>query len=99
MLPVMLSVDVRGIAPLQLKLIVSLALSVLAWATSACNWLSLLQFETVMVVAACAGSAGAPATPNAKNAIIRTTGNRSHRLITTTPFLDSQNASPATGSL
>ena len=53
MLPEIVSVLVRGIAPLQAKVMVSPALSLLAVLTSACSWLSLLQFVTVRVVAAC----------------------------------------------
>src|SRR5437588_5745316 len=60
MLPVILRVLVSLISPLQAKVMTSPALSLLACATSACNWLSELQLVTVNVLRAWAGRTETP---------------------------------------
>src|SRR5437763_15912292 len=60
MLPEIVSVLVMTISALQLKVMTSLALSLLAVLTSACSWLSFLQLVTVRVVCACAGRVSPP---------------------------------------
>src|SRR6266550_9518658 len=57
MRPEMLSVLVSLRSPLQAKVMTSPALSLLAWATSACSWASELQSLTERVLWACAGRA------------------------------------------
>src|SRR6059058_1587395 len=57
MLPVIERVLLSLISPLQAKVMTSPALSLLAWATSACSWASELQSLTERVLWACAGQA------------------------------------------
>src|SRR2546423_54218 len=60
MLPVILSVLLSLISPLHAKVMTSLALSVLACATSACSWASELHVVTFSLLRACAGRVSPP---------------------------------------
>src|SRR2546421_240679 len=60
MLPLIESVLLSLISPLQAKVMTSPALSLLACATSACSWASELQSLTERVLWACAGRASPP---------------------------------------
>src|SRR5947199_49684 len=60
MLPLIERVLLSLISPLQAKVMTSPALSLLAWATSACSWASELQSLTERVLWACAGRASPP---------------------------------------
>ena len=60
MLPLIVSVLLSLISPLQAKVMTSPALSLLACATAACNWASELQSVTESVLWACAGRASPP---------------------------------------
>src|SRR5207253_11133655 len=58
--PEMVRVLLSLISPLQAKVMTSPALSLLACATSACNWLSELQLVTVNLLRAWAGRTETP---------------------------------------